>query len=716
MAGKRAIQGKKYLRLLSLASAAALLVCVSVPAFSQSVQDQIRLDDTRDRQEAERQRILQEQERQTDLNAAETERTVRDNQDEIDQRLEADRIQSELDSQRKVAEDRANYLKATESARAAAMAKQAREAEKKEAAAKKTGTPVSPPPAPVAADSASDSIIGAPSTASTSAGAPGTSSGSAADALIASPATSRLAAEEEKVINDAVAAAIAKAKADAAASANNVPAPAPTTPAPVPAAPATPAEPVKAAAADTKTPPPPMTPKAGSKKSQGVQEALNDYDAASNQELAESLPDAASKTAPLFEEDKDTPVLSLNSIVLFALDDNPDVGMAKARKQQAIHNVGRAKSALYPRVDITAEQSEEYNSPAAGTNPVNPAFSPSDRVSVILQQMIFDGRITANTIKQREQAVTGSDYDIAANTKDVLTTTVQQYLNVLKFQSTLRDNQEFIARLNDIRNIIQTTYEMGGSAKSDVEYAESRMASAESGLENVRSSLNDAMSNLQSLTGPLPEFIASAPDDLDPERVKLDEYVKLAQANNNEVLSNENDLKQMQYKLATDKGAYMPRVNFIMSGERTYDDGGYTGRDVNGKATLQLSYNLFDGFERKENIKRTQAQITEIEIKRRKIMDDLKKQLRLSYNQMVSLQTNISKTKAEISSSRALQELNRQNFEQGSVSLIELIEGEERLNNARSKLHQQESDLFLSAYKLLLQVGIMKKNFFCEQC
>ena len=70
----------------------------------------------------------------------------------------------------------------------------------------------------------------------------------------------------------------------------------------------------------------------------------------------------------------------------------------------------------------------------------------------------------------------------------------------------------------------------------------------------------------------------------------------------------------------------------------------------------------------------------------------------------------------EISSSEGLQELNRQNFEEGNLDLIKLIEGEERLNAAYEKLHQQRSDLYLAAYKLLLDVGILKKEFFCKDC
>lgn len=691
-----AITNRKYFRLLPLVSAVVLLTGLATPfaVFAQSP-SQSFFDERSDRQDAERQRVIQEQELAKELNDAETERNFRDNQNELDARLQQQEMDSQADAARRSAEDRANYLKAAESAQAAALAKQASEAEKKQTKDAKA-EPV-PPPASVIPTSPKQDLT-------------------PADSVIGAPATPMTA--EEQAVHDAVAAALAKIQAD-----NNIgqPAPAPVEPVATPTAEVAPApaEPVKKAD-DSKTPPPPLekSAKASGKKSPGIDSALADYDTLVQDMLAESLPqhDPATAAAPLTAEDKDNPALSLNSIVMFALDQNPDVDMAEARKQQAIHNVGRAKAALYPQLDLTLAQNYEYNNPAAGTNPVGPNFNPSDRASLVLQQLLYDGEITKNTIKQREQAVTGANFDIDANTKTVLNGAVLQYLNVLKFQSTLRDNYEFIERLKGIKQVITTTYEMGGSAKNDVEYAQSRMSAAESGLENVRSSLNDSLSNLQSLTGPLPEFVAMPPDELDPERVKLDEYVKLAQQYNNDVLTNENDLKQMQFKLKSDKGAYMPRVNLVMSGERTYDDGGLSGRDMNGKATVQMSYNLFDGFEKKENINRTKAMISEIEIKRRKIMDDLRKQLRLSYNQMISLQTNISKTKAEISSSRSLQDLNRQNFEQGTVSLIELIEGEERLNNARTRLHQQETDLYLSAYKLLLQVGVMKKNFFCSEC
>jgi len=446
------------------------------------------------------------------------------------------------------------------------------------------------------------------------------------------------------------------------------------------------------------------------KKAGKFDKLLNDSDAIVLENISGGLRDVPAQLSQ-----QDSVQLSLSSIVMFALDDNPDVEMAKLRVEQAIHNTGRAQAALYPRMDMTLQQGMEYNNPAAGKQKGG-LINPSDKIALTFQQLIFDGGVASNTVKQRGVVSDGAKIDVDQNTKAVLNDTVKFYLNVLRYQSTLDDTALFIKRLSDIVGIINKTYEMGGGAKTNADYAQSRMASAESTLESVKSSLNDSISSLEFLTGPMPAFRAAMPDELDPERLPLDEYVKLAEDNNTEVKTAESDIKAMKYKLKADKASYMPTVNFIASGDKSYDDGGYSGRDVNGKAVVQMTYNIFDGYDRRETVSRTESMIDELEYKRTKTLKDMKRQLKLSYNQLISLRNNISKTKAEIASSEALQNLNRQNFEQGTINLIELIEGEERLNAARGKLHQQETDVYMATYKLLIEVGLLKKAFFCSEC
>jgi len=52
----------------------------------------------------------------------------------------------------------------------------------------------------------------------------------------------------------------------------------------------------------------------------------------------------------------------------------------------------------------------------------------------------------------------------------------------------------------------------------------------------------------------------------------------------------------------------------------------------------------------------------------------------------------------------------------GEGNLINLIEGEERLNSAIIKQNQLRRDLLLNTYQLIRIAGLMDKQIFCKSC
>lgn len=438
-------------------------------------------------------------------------------------------------------------------------------------------------------------------------------------------------------------------------------------------------------------------------------------------------PAAPTAKAPTVSEDQikqalqgmgtpaDAVPLSLNSIVLFALSDNPDVKMALAREEQAQANVGKARAKFFPLIDLVAEGGQEFNDPAGGV--VSGGHSNlSRRYTFTARQMVYDWNQTESALRQQKQLEKSSALDTQVNIENTLTDTIQYYLQMLEYQRTMKDTTAFLLRMRGLVKTVSDTYEAGAASKATLDYAKSRLASAENDLNSARSSYNDAVSNLEYLTGKLPAFVAENPDDLDPTRLDLNGYIKMAEAQNTGVELGASDLQALAYKLKAAKRASYPTVNFLVTGEQTFNDSGETEMKDNVEGMLQVNYRLFDGHERKEQVNLVRAQIKELEVNQEKILKDLRREIKLAYNQITATQESIKQAQKEIAASEALQNLNRENFDQGSISIIELIEGEERLNFARNKLHTLSSSLYLDTYRLLITAGILEKGFFCDTC
>lgn len=79
--------------------------------------------------------------------------------------------------------------------------------------------------------------------------------------------------------------------------------------------------------------------------------------------------------------------LSLQSTILFALHNNPEINIALEQEKQAGFSTQEAEAILYPQIDATLKAGEEYNAPAnfvdpdaiigkSNTNPPPSLYSP----------------------------------------------------------------------------------------------------------------------------------------------------------------------------------------------------------------------------------------------------------------------------------------------------------------------------------------------------
>lgn len=408
--------------------------------------------------------------------------------------------------------------------------------------------------------------------------------------------------------------------------------------------------------------------------------------------------------------------MSLSTAILFALNKNPDVEIAKQRTKQARYYADQGKAPLLPQVTMAIDTGAQYDKPTASADGWKSDTVETGEMNLTISQLIFDGQRTTSEVLRRNELVNAGNMKTEIKAQEVIADTIKHYLDVLRYQNAVRDTRLFLTKIKDIVAIVQEMYDAGGTSKTTLDYAQSRLSFAEAEMNNMRSSLNTSVSKLEFLTGELPPFLAEPPDELEPDKYARDFYLELAKQGNYKVLQNAHEKEAANYKVKSEKGRYFPEVSFQLEGITSYNDGGDVGPDRSAGAMLRIDYTLFDGFARRASKSQASSILRELEIKDRKIVKELQRDLDLAYNQVVSLEETIRATEAEIESNVALQKLNRENFKLGEINIIELIEGEERLSASRNKRHRLRSDLMKSTYDLLILAGELTDQYFCKSC
>lgn len=403
--------------------------------------------------------------------------------------------------------------------------------------------------------------------------------------------------------------------------------------------------------------------------------------------------------------------LSLGTLILFAVDNDPDLQVSKEKKEQLDYFQKEARSDYYPQIQLDIEGGREYIDPTSGQNSNNTASA-----SVILNQKLFDGFKTINEVRRRGKLIASAEQDIVTVKESLILEVVDYYLDILRFQEVTRVTEDFVVRIDEIVATVADMYEAGAAGKAMLDYARSRQASAYVDLNESRSSLNEAVSNLEFLTGPLPPFLAVFPDQLYPENLRLKDYIRRASKENAFIKKSQAEIEAMKYQLAVEKGEYYPSLDLSIEAEQGHDQGGEVGVDRELSAKINLSYEIFDGFNKKSRVSRAESQVRELRHRDRKVFNSIKRDINLAYNQILALRASISTTREEIRANTALQLLNQENFRLGSLNVIELIEGEERLQDARVRKLRLQKELHENIYNLLAFSAYMEKLNFCTTC
>ena len=393
---------------------------------------------------------------------------------------------------------------------------------------------------------------------------------------------------------------------------------------------------------------------------------------------------AISQTADLIEKYKNVPIdLSLNSAVLFALNKNPDIEIFWSRYNQSLEFIEEGKADYYPEVNLTLSGGREFRDPSAGTSPSKADISNNLSYGIAIQQTLFDGFKTMQEVRRRENLSDSAFWSVQSQVEDILDQTVKNYFDMVRYQQEIASLEELLAYKTKTVKYVRDQFVEGAANKVMVDYANSRLFFTQTELKRAQSSFNDAKSNLEFLAGKLPPITTVYyPEELNPEKLDLPFYLEAMKSSNSAITARNYELEAMHDQLDVAKTADLPEFFLNVDLSNDHNNGGNIGRESEVSATVRMNYTLFNGFKNKHVKNRVRHQISEIEMRKAKLVQELERELKLSYNQIEASAESLKTTEEEISASKALKALNEENFKLGNINIIELLESAERLSTA----------------------------------
>ena len=413
---------------------------------------------------------------------------------------------------------------------------------------------------------------------------------------------------------------------------------------------------------------------------------------------------------------------TLEQAVAHTLDTNPEIRIAFNRFKAREEQVNQAVAGYMPTVDISGGYGwEQTNSPStrrrAGQGEVD-----SDGVIELergeagfsIKQMLFDGFYTSSEVDRYSFEASAEQWALFAAAEDMALDVVKVYTNYIRSEQVLTLAEKNLESHKDIYDQIKQRTDSGLGSTADLSQITGRLARANANVISARNNFYDAKSQFVRIVEQQPADMIVPVPDADMLPVDLQTSVMMAQENHPILKSASSDIFAAENERESAQSNYYPKFTLELDGNWNNDidgeDGAGTFQNVGGHnndlvAMIRVKYNLFAGGRDLAREKEAAYKIGEAKEIRQRAHRQVVEGVNLAWNAYELLTPQKMYIRDHVIAAKDTQVAYSQQFNLGQRTLLDLLDTENELFEARKDYLESEYDEIVSQYRVLNATG-----------
>ena len=284
---------------------------------------------------------------------------------------------------------------------------------------------------------------------------------------------------------------------------------------------------------------------------------------------------------------------TLREALVAAYQSNPTLTAQRENLKATDANVAIAKSAGRPQVSATLGVNRDLS--RSGILDVG-GKGPSVSGGVDLSYPLFNGGSVRNSVKAAETRVEAGRATLRAVEGDVFVQAVSAYMDVIRDRAIVELNQNNVKVLETNLEATRDRFEIGDLTRTDVAQSEARLQLGRSQLAAAEGRRTGSEATYRQVIGRQPGDLAPPPP-LPPLPATADEAVRIALANNPDLVAITRQARASGYDVRVAQAGRLPTLSAVASGTYLNDLGGATGPNSGTQtaAGLNARIPLFQG-------------------------------------------------------------------------------------------------------------------------
>ena len=398
---------------------------------------------------------------------------------------------------------------------------------------------------------------------------------------------------------------------------------------------------------------------------------------------------------------------NLSEALARAYQTNPQLNAERARQRATDENVSQALSGYRPQIAANLSAGLQAVRDLLPSNTIQSANLKPWTVGVTVTQTLFNGFKTANSVRVAELQVQSGREALRNVGQGVLLDAVTVYTNVLANQSLVEAQRANVAFLQETLGITQKRLNAGDVTPTDTAQAESRVSRGLADLNAAQVALAISKEIYAQVIGePAVGLTAASPVDrlIPPSQTAS---IDAASHEHPAVLGAGYDVDVATTSIKLAESALLPQVSVQGNVSRQVQDDPTLSVQKNDQASIvgQINVPIYDGGMAASQTR----QAKEVASQSRLVLEQVRNQTRTAVVSawVTNEGTKVALTAAESevhSAEVALQGVRRE-AAGGQRTTIDVLNAQQDLTNARSRLIGAQRDRVIASYTLLSAVG-----------
>lgn len=392
---------------------------------------------------------------------------------------------------------------------------------------------------------------------------------------------------------------------------------------------------------------------------------------------------------------------TLEEAVTQALMTHPRVKESFHLYQSRQYDQDAAFAGYLPRLDASAGVGYERTD----TPTIDDESLTRRETGLSLRQMLFDGFKTSSNVGRTEAEAEAQRYTVLTTAENVALEVAEAYLDLLRHAEIVELSRLNLETHEQIMSDIQKRTDSGLGSSADFTQIQGRVARAYANMTSAENNLRDAESRFISLVNQAPAELRQPRPDANYMPATLDDALAKAQENHPTLTSAAFDVEAARYQYEDAKSAFYPTL--AVEVEQNWNDNidGIEGRNDNLTAMLRMRYNLFNGggdVARSRSASALEMQAKDIHMNAHRQVSE---GTRLAWAAYETLGRQKDFLRQHVEASYQTVEAYKKQFTLGDRTLLDVLNTENELFEARRSYIEAENDHLLAEYRIMNATG-----------